>query len=119
MVELYFTAAPESRVREVMDTTPTNSMASHLRRVEEKGDLATWADIYRLAQTTTAASYATISKWAAGDIVDESLGDEILYATYTTLLGALVGPTQVNVQQELQMILERLSKRGNSQAAIG
>jgi AcrR family transcriptional regulator len=101
MVELYFSGDPGSHVRRMLHSIPTGHTIEQLERVKALGDLKPWVEIPRLASQMTRSNYAVVSSWAAEELTNEEFNDEILYATYVILLGALNGPSHDQVKDAL------------------
>lgn len=116
MVQIYFSAEPNQEVRRTLHDVPATFARQYLERLQSDGHLEDWVSSERLADQLPPAQYATVERWAAGEISDDALLDSTIYAGYAVLVGATKGTVHGRIVKRLGE-LKRKAKKAASDAA--
>ena len=115
MVELYFDAKPDSHVRNMLHSEPSDRLSAQLADLRKNSLVENWADTRELADQITRATYAVIALWAAGDIPDETLNLAVLRSTFAIVAGGLKG----SAREEVITYLEKTKPGQQADRAFG
>jgi hypothetical protein len=108
IMAIYFSADGDSDIWKAMHNMAVESNLQWLRPLQEKRQLAPWADPERLAGDIVRAGYAVLNDWCRGRIEDDRILSHYVCLSLTVAAGATRGAAR----KEIDDMLLRFSTEG-------
>ncbi len=110
MLAIYFSEDTKSRIRDILHGQAVAGNLRFLKRLEREGALLPWVEVDVLASDLAVAAYAIITRWAAGEMSDESLLPRQKYQRLTFLAGAVTGPLDTQIKARLTELKSEIAQ---------
>ncbi len=115
MLSIYFSEETDSQIRDVLQGQAVAGNTRILKILAGEKALGSWVDVDLLANDMAVASYAVISRWAAGEVSDQVLLLWQKHLRLTMLAGAVTGKYERLVKKRLGQIVKEINAGEKSQ----
>ena len=110
MLSIYFNEGTDSQIRHVLHGQAVAGNLRFLKPLAREKMLEPWVNVDLLASDMATASYAVISRWAAGEISDDALLARQSHMRFALLAGAVTGKFERQVKKRLSQLSKEIGQ---------